>query len=48
MGVRRNFSKGGKVDIFLTFFSLLAMQRKWTYTKSKMSNGTAIVTAYSL
>jgi len=31
MGVRRNFSRGGgKVDILLIFFSLLAMQRKWT------------------
>jgi len=26
---------GGKVDILLIFFRLLAMQRKWTYTKSK-------------
>jgi len=35
MGVRRNFSRGhGKVDILLVFFSFLAMQRKWTYTKN--------------
>jgi len=36
MGVRRNFSRGGKVDILLIFFRLLAIQRKWTYTKTKM------------
>jgi len=35
MGVRRNFCRGGKVDILFIFFSLLAMQRKWTYTKRK-------------
>jgi len=34
---------GGKVDILLIFFSLLAMQRKWTNTKKKMSNVTATV-----
>jgi len=43
MGVRRNFSRGGKVDILLIFFHL---QRKWTYTKKKMFNVTATV-AYS-
>jgi len=47
MGVRRNFSRGSKVDILLIFFRLLAMQRKWTYTKKKMSNVTATV-AYSV
>ena len=46
MGVRRKFSRGGKVDNLLIFFRLLAMQRKWTYTK-KMSNDTATV-AYSV
>ena len=35
MGVHRNFSGGGKVNILLISFSLLAMQRKWTYTKRK-------------
>jgi len=35
MGVRRNFFKGGgKVEILLILLSLLAMQRKWTYTKN--------------
>jgi len=33
MGVRRNFSRGCKVDILLIFLSLLAVQRKWTNTK---------------
>jgi len=47
MGVHTNFSKGGKVDILLIFFSLLAMQRKWTNTKKKMSNITATV-SYSV
>jgi len=28
MGVRRNFSRGGKVDILLFLFRLLTMQRK--------------------
>jgi len=32
----------GKPDILLIFFSLLAMQRKWTYTKKKMSIATAV------
>jgi len=40
MVVRRNFSSGGKDDILLIFFRLLAMQRKWTYTKKKMFNVT--------
>jgi len=35
MGVRRYFSGGGKVDILLVFFRLLAIQGKWTYTKGK-------------
>jgi len=35
-----------KVDILLMFLWLLAMQRKLTYTKEKMSNVTATV-AYS-
>ena len=30
MGVRINFSRGGKVEILLIFFSFLAMERKWT------------------
>jgi len=49
MGVRRNFSTGGgcKVDILLIFFRLLALQRKWAYTKKKMFNVTATV-AYSV
>jgi len=44
MGVRRNFSRGDKVDILLIFFWLLTMQHKLTYTKKKMSN-MSIVTA---
>jgi len=47
MGVPRNFSREGKVAILLIFFRLLGMQRKWTYTKKKMSNVTATV-AYSV
>jgi len=47
MGFRRKFSRGGKVAILLIFFRLLAMQRKWTYTKEKMFNVTATV-AYSV
>jgi len=47
MGVSRNLSKRGKVDILLMFFRLLAMQRKWTNTKTKMSNVTLTV-AYSV
>ena len=39
MGVRRNFFRGAKVDILLIFFSLLAMQRKWTYTKNVQCYG---------
>jgi len=35
MGVRRNFSRGGKVDILLIFLWLLAMQRKLTYSLQK-------------
>jgi len=33
MGIRSNFSRGGKVDILLIFFSLLTMQCKRTFTK---------------
>jgi len=33
MGVSRNFSRGGNVDKILTFFRLLAMQCKRTFTK---------------
>ena len=33
MDVRRNFSRGGKVDISLILLRLLMMQRKWAYTK---------------
>ena len=47
MGVRRNFSSGGKVDDLLIFFRLLALQRKWTHTKEKLCNVTATV-AYSV
>jgi len=43
MGVRRNFSMAGKADILLIFLWLLTMQRKFTYTKKKMSNVTATV-----
>jgi len=46
-GVRRNFSKGGKDNIFLIFFWLLRMQLKPTHTKKKMSSVTATV-AYSV
>jgi len=46
-GVRRSFSRGGKVDILLIFFRLLAMQQKWTHTKKKMLNVTTAV-AYSV
>ena len=35
--------QGGKVAILLIFFRLLAMQRKWTYRKKKMSNVTTTV-----
>jgi len=41
------FHVGGQIDILLIFFRLLAMQRKWTYTKKKMFNITARV-AYSV
>ena len=41
------FHGGGKVDILLIFLRLLAMQRKWTSTKKKLSNVTATV-AYSV
>ena len=34
---------GSKVDILLIFFRLLAMKRKWTYTKKKMSSVTETV-----
>jgi len=34
-GRPQNFSQGGEADILLIFFRLLAMQRKWTYTKRK-------------
>ena len=33
MGVRRNFSRVGNVDILFILFSLLTMQCKWTLTK---------------
>jgi len=33
MGVRRNFSRGGNVDILLIFFKLLTLQCKWTFKK---------------
>jgi len=32
---------GGKFDILLIFFSLLGMQREWTYTTKNMSSVTA-------
>jgi len=37
MGVRRNFSGGGKVDIFLS------MQCKWTYTKNVQCYGNSCI-----
>jgi len=37
---QKSLQGGGKVEILLIFFSLLAMQREWTYTKRKMSNVT--------
>ena len=43
MDVRRKISRRGKVDILLIFFRLLAIHRKWTYTKKKMFNVTAAV-----
>ena len=33
----QKFFQGGKVDLLLIFFRLLAMQRKWTYKKRKCS-----------
>ena len=33
MGVRRNFSRGGNVNILLNIHRLLTMQRKCTFTK---------------
>jgi len=33
MGVGRNFSRGGNVDILHIIFKLLTMQCKWTFTK---------------
>ena len=33
MGVRRNFSRGGNVDILLILFNLLRIQCKWTGTE---------------
>jgi len=33
------FPGGGKVDILLILFTLLAMQRKWTYTKNVQCYG---------
>jgi len=37
------FPGRNNVDILLVFFRLLAMQRKWTYTKMKMFNVTKTV-----
>jgi len=37
------FPGASKVGILLAFIRLLAMQRKWTHTKKKMSNVTATV-----
>jgi len=37
------FPGRGKVDILLFFLRLLAMQRKWTYTKKQMSSVTTAV-----
>jgi len=45
MGIRRNFSRGRV--FLLILFRLLARQRKWTYTKMKMSTVMATV-AYSV
>jgi len=33
MGVRKNFSRRGNVDILLVVFRLVTMQCKWTFTK---------------
>jgi len=33
MGVGRNLSRGGNIDILLIFFKLLTMLWKWTLTK---------------
>ena len=33
MGARRNFSRGGNVEILLILFRLLTMKCKWTFTK---------------
>jgi len=33
MGVRRNFSRGGDLDILLIIFTLLTMQCKCKFTK---------------
>jgi len=41
------FQGGGEVDVLLIFLRLLAMQRKWTYKKEKLSSVTATV-AYSV
>jgi len=34
-GRPQNFFQGGKVDVLHILFRLLAMQRKWNYTKRK-------------
>jgi len=33
MGIRRNFSRGGNVDILVIVFRLLTLQCKWTFKK---------------
>jgi len=43
MGVRRNFSVGGNVEMLLILFKLLTMQCKWTFTKA-LAHFTAIIT----
>jgi len=42
-GRPQKFFQGGKVEILLIFFWLLAMQRKLTHTKKKMFSVTATV-----
>ena len=42
-GRPQEFFQGGKADIVLIFFSLLAMQRKWTYTKNVQCYGNSYI-----
>ena len=40
------FPGEGKVDILLIFSSLLAMQRKWTYTKNVQCYGNSYIQCF--